>query len=48
MFESLDERIKIDESGESTPKERLIRYLVIAAVSIVVIVLLYAAVHFLG
>lgn len=48
MFESLDERIRIDESGESTPRERLIRYLTIAAVSIAVIVALYVAVHLLG
>jgi hypothetical protein len=48
MFESLDERIKIDESGESTPKQRMIRYGIIGIVSLGVIVILYEAVHLLG
>jgi hypothetical protein len=48
MFESLEERIKIDESGDSTPKERMIRYGVIGLISLVVIVLLYEAVRLLG
>lgn len=48
MFESLDERIKIDESGESTPKQRMIRYGIIGIVSLGVIVILYEAVQLLG
>jgi hypothetical protein len=46
MFESLDERIKIDES--STPKERMIRYGGIGIISIVVIAGIYAVVHYFG
>jgi hypothetical protein len=48
MFESLDERIKIDESGDSTPKQRMIRYGIIGVISLVVIVILYEAVRLLG
>jgi hypothetical protein len=48
MFESLNERIRIDESGDSTPKQRMIRYGLIGIVSLVVIVILYEAVRLLG
>lgn len=48
MFDSLDESIKHELEGESTPKERIIRYVVISTVSIVVIVALYEVVHLFG
>jgi hypothetical protein len=48
MFESLDESIKHELEGESSPKERMIRYAVIALISIVVIGVLYEAVRLLG
>jgi hypothetical protein len=48
MFDSLDESIKHELEGESTPKERIIRYAVISAITIFVIVALYEAVHLLG
>jgi hypothetical protein len=48
MFESLNERIRIDEASESTPKQRMIRYGVIGLISLVVIVILYEAVRLLG
>jgi hypothetical protein len=48
MFDSLDERIKHELGGESTQKERIIRYVVISAVSVFVIVALYEIVHLLG
>jgi hypothetical protein len=36
MFDSLDEQIKRDQKGESTPKERVILYLTISAVSVLI------------
>ncbi len=48
MFESLDESIKHELQGEASDKERIIRYVVISAVSVIVIVALYYAVKFLG
>ena len=48
MFESLDESIKHDLDHEAPAKERLIRYSVITAVSVIVIVGLYFVVHFVG
>jgi len=48
MFDSLDESIKHELEGESTPRERIIRYVVISAVSVIVIVALYEIAHLLG
>ena len=48
MFDSLDESIKHDLQYESSDKERIIRYLLIAVISIVVIFGLYEAAHLLG
>jgi hypothetical protein len=48
MFESLNERIRIDESGEYTPKQRMMRYVVIALISIAVIAIIYEAVRLFG
>jgi hypothetical protein len=36
MFDSLDEQLKKVEQHESTTKERLLRYLAIAAVSVLI------------
>jgi hypothetical protein len=37
MFESLDERIELDESREYSGKSRMLHYLTIVAVSVVVV-----------
>jgi hypothetical protein len=36
MFESLDERIKQDEQGKTSTRERVILYLTISAASILI------------
>ena len=41
MFESLDEEIKITEGGSQTGKERLVRYLSVAILSVLVFAGLY-------
>jgi hypothetical protein len=46
MFDSLEERMKAEEL-EGTPKERMTRYIAIAAVSIVVIGAIILATEFL-
>ena len=46
MFDSLEERMKAEEL-EGTPKERMTRYIVIAAVSIVAIGAIILATEFL-
>ncbi len=48
MFESLDESIKHELDTESSAKERMIRYGVITAITLIVIAALYEAVHLLG
>jgi hypothetical protein len=48
MFDSLDESIKHELDGESSSKDRIIRYVVITAIAIGVIIGLYEAVHLLG
>jgi hypothetical protein len=48
MFESLDESIKHELQSESSDRERIIRYVVIALISLIVIFVLYEAVHLLG
>ncbi len=37
MFESLDERIELDEQKEYTAKARMLHYLAITAISVVVV-----------
>jgi hypothetical protein len=37
MFESLEERIELDESHEATKKQRMMHYLTIMAISVVVV-----------
>ncbi|HXJ38338.1 MAG TPA: hypothetical protein VNH18_03610 [Bryobacteraceae bacterium] len=46
MFESLDEHIKHDDQAEASPRERLMKYLVIGAVSVAVVIGLAAAAQF--
>jgi hypothetical protein len=37
MFESLDERIELDEQKEYSAKQRMVHYLAITAISVVVV-----------
>ncbi|MBI3680045.1 MAG: hypothetical protein HY235_06570 [Acidobacteria bacterium] len=37
MFDSLDETMKHDAEKETTPRERILRYVVTAVISIVVV-----------
>jgi hypothetical protein len=46
MFESLDEHIKHDDQAEASPKERFLKYLMIGAVSVVLVGGLFAVVQF--
>lgn len=46
MFDSLDEQMKHDAQAEASPKERLVKYVLISAVSVVVVGGLFAAVQF--
>lgn len=48
MFDSLDETMKHDEEQRSTPRERMLRYAAIAAVSVVTFGLLIVAVRSAG
>lgn len=45
MFDSLDDQMKA-ENMEGSPKEKLVRYIVIIAVSIVIVVAIFAVVTF--
>ena len=47
MFESLEERIEQDEKKVETPRERMMHYLAISAISVVVVGGLVAASHLL-
>jgi len=47
MFDSLDARIKQDDSAEMSRTERIVKIVVIAVVSVVLFGGLYLAVHFL-
>ena len=44
MFESLDEEIRTTEGGDPTGKERLVRYLSVAILSVLVFAGLYAGI----
>ena len=46
MFESLDEHIKHDDEAEASPKQRVMKYLVISAVSVAVVSGIFAAVQY--
>jgi hypothetical protein len=48
MFDSLDEQMKHELGGQESTKDRIIRYAVISAISIVVIVALYEVVRIFG
>jgi len=37
MFESLDEHIKHDDQAEASTKERVVKYLVIGAISVTLV-----------
>jgi hypothetical protein len=45
MFDSLEDQMKAEDM-EGSPKEKLIRYLVIAAVSLVLVATVFGAVEF--
>ena len=45
MFDSLDDQMKA-EGMEGSPKEKLVRYIIIIAVSVVVVVGIFAVVTF--
>lgn len=47
MFDSLDEQIRSDEHKMVSSRERMVRWLLIALVSVVVFGGLYLAVHFM-
>ncbi len=46
MFESLEERIELDESKESSHKERILHYLAITAISVVAVGGIFAVFQF--
>jgi len=46
MFESLDEHIKHDDQAEASTKERILKYVVISAVSVVLVSGIFAAVQY--
>jgi hypothetical protein len=47
MFDSLDEQIRSDEHRATSNSERMVRWILVALVSIAVFGGLYLAVHFL-
>ena len=47
MFDSLDEQIKHDEALKSTPRERMMKWVVVALASIVLFGGLYFAIRML-
>lgn len=46
MFESLDEHIKHDDQAAESTKERVLKYVMISAVSVVLVSGIFAAVQF--
>jgi hypothetical protein len=48
MFDSLDDQMKHDEQLETTGRERIIRWVAIAVVSVLVFAGLYYGVRMLG
>ena len=46
MFDSLDDQMKHDAKAEASTKERMIKYIVISAVSVAVVGGIFAAVQF--
>ena len=47
MFDSLDEQIRSDEHKMTSNRERMVRWVLVAAVSVVVFGGLYLAMHFM-
>lgn len=47
MFESLDDRMKHDEEEVSTPKERLLKWVLVGVVSVILFGGLYMGVRLL-
>jgi hypothetical protein len=45
MFDSLADQIKHDEEGLTTPKERFVRYGIIAVLSVALFIALYMGVR---
>ena len=48
MFESLDEQMKHDDSETSTPKERMLKWVLTGLVAIILFGGLYVGVRLLG
>ena len=48
MFDSLEEKMKLDDAVESTPKERYVKYSAIAVMSILIFVVLYFGLMMMG
>jgi hypothetical protein len=46
MFESLDEHIKHDDQAEASPKERMMKYLMIGTISVALVSGIFAVVSF--
>ncbi len=46
MFESLDDQLKHNDQAEASPKERMMKYLLIGTVSVVVVGGIFAAIQF--
>ena len=47
MFDSLDEQIRSDEHKMTSNRERMVRWVLVGAVSVVVFGGLYLAMHFM-
>lgn len=45
MFDSLDERIRQDDASETTPRERMFKWIAIAVLSVVVFGGIYFAIQ---
>lgn len=48
MFDSLDEQMKHDEALKSTPRERMLKWVLISLASVVLFGLLYFAIRMLN
>jgi hypothetical protein len=48
MFESLSDQIKADDRKEISGRERVLRYTLIAVLSVILFAGLYLAVHFVS
>jgi hypothetical protein len=48
MFDSLDDKMKLDDTVECTRKERYVKYSAIAVMSMIVFAALYAGLMMIG